>query len=55
MERGVYLWSEGFSSWSQMGFQCSEAGCDCDESVKCHLSSVGLCELNDCLFARILF
>lgn len=54
VEHGVYLCSEGFSNWSQMGLQFSKAGCYPNEGVKCHLSGFGLCGLNDCFFARIL-
>ena len=54
VEHGVYLCSEGFSNWSQMGLPFSKAGCYPNEGVKCHLSGVGLCGLNGCLFARIL-
>lgn len=36
-------------------FQFFEPGCYCNEGVKCHLSSLGLCGSNDYLFARILF
>ena len=54
MEHWVCLCSEGFSAWSLMGFQFSKAGCYCNEGVKCHLSGLGLRELNGGIFGRIL-
>lgn len=54
MEHGVCLCSGEFSHWSQMGFQFSKAARYPNEGVKCRLSGLGFCGLNDCLFARIL-